>query len=186
MLEGQPRMITWVIWGSLAAICGGLVNQFGGLALAACGVLALAAVLSCLNWIACQSTRRVGELVLARSMSERVRIIQEVGKLTPEQVKLLEDQNPVVTVLGGEPSPVFALRVGNDVEIPFQFIHEFLDRGKEDSLCPVSSWSEGTRHRQYAEALTNYLVILGFAEPAKGNRAARWLDQARALRWMGI
>lgn len=181
----QPKVFTWVFLGILAAICGSLVQLLGGVAWLAAGVFAAGAVLTCINWIAQQLARRVEEYQLAVSMSERVRILQEVGKLTVDQVRLLEEQSPVVTILGGSPAPIYALKVG-EVEIPFQFINEFLDRGRGDSLCPISTWGEGTKYREYARKLSDYLTILGFCEPARGNQAARWIDQARALQWMGI
>lgn len=187
--DRSPKMITWL---SLAGAGAGLAWWGGrvgadlhGLAEIGAALLLFAALLALVNWLSYQVGQRIKEQIEARSYTERVRVLQEVGRLSVEQVRLLELNTPVISVLAGEPEPCYYLRVGGG-EVPFQFISRFLELSDRQYLCPVSTWAEGTKNREWAVLLTSHLVLMGFAAPGRGNRPATWNDQARALRWMGI
>jgi hypothetical protein len=177
---GKPNLVISLFLAVLATVAA----RIGAGALLA-GVLLAGAGLVLVNWIVYQVGQRFTEYRDALAITERVKLLQALSTLNPDQVRLLELNSPVVSVLGGEPEPCYYLRVGGS-EVPFQFIEQFIERGGPEHLAPVGSWSEGSKQRAWAEALTNYLVVLGFAELARGNRSARWLDQARAMKWIGI
>ena len=88
-------------------------------------------------------------------------------------------------MLAGHPSPIYMLKIGAGV-IPFEFIHQFLAMGDRDYLCPVGTWSEGAKQREWSQMLTNHLVMMGFADKANSNKPARWVDYAGAMKWMGL
>lgn len=186
----QPKMGVWIAFAIFASITGWLamfmfqspVSLLPGLTSA---IMTIAALVNCLDWMLWKVTQRVRALYEARSMTEQVQVIRAMAVLNSEQIRLLESSTPVIGVLAGAPSPVRFLRIGG-IELTFQFIEEFLRLGDDAYLCPVSTWSEGSKHREHAQVLTNYMLTMGFADNAKGNRPARWINKPGALKWMGL
>lgn len=149
------------------------------------GLFYVIAALDLANWIAYQYSARLRNIREAMAITEHVRILQAVANLNDYQARLLESGSPVVKVLAGYPDPIFVLQVGGG-EIPFEFIREFLRLSDDVYLCPVRTWAEGTKQREWAQLLTNHLVIMGFAVEARGNQPAHWIDRTGAVRWMGL
>ena len=89
-------------------------------------------------------------------------------------------------MLPADPAPVlYAVRMG-DESVPYDFVHTFFALADDKYLPPVRQWAEGSINRQFAVLLTNHLILMGYAEPAKGNQAATWINRQRAMRWLGL
>jgi hypothetical protein len=149
------------------------------------GVLFVASLVYGLDWLIWSAVARFKQYREALSITEKVRVIQAVAQLNEVQIRLLESGTGVIEVMAGAPNPSYVLRVGG-ATVPFDFIEQFLDLDDAAYLCPVSTWTEGSKRREWAQLFTNHLVLMGYAELHNGNKAARWVDRAGALKWIGL
>jgi hypothetical protein len=192
MLEQPPRMITWLFLALIAVflywlagyaletpanILPGLMSLVFLITAATCGI----------DWFLWKVSRRVDQYFQARAITEKVRLFEQIKGMTPEQIQFMENNSSIVSVIPGTPEPLHMLRLGT-IEIPMTFVEEFMRLSTEDQLCPVGSWNEGTRHREYAQLITNRLILIGYATHASGNRSAKWTSggKAEAMKWMGM
>jgi hypothetical protein len=188
--EQPPRMITWLFLAMIAVflywlagyeleppdnILTGLLAFVFLITSAVCGI----------DWFLWKVSRRVDQYHQSRAVTEKVKIFEQLKQMTPEQIRFLENNSSVVSIIPGTPEPLKMLRLG-EVEIPSTFVEQFVRLSDETYLCPVGSWNEGTRHREYAQLLTNRLILCGLAEHAAGNRPAKWVDKQGAMKWMGL
>lgn len=186
----RPRLWTSIV---LAVIAAGLfewaryVDPFGVKTLlqVLSGIGIIAALVYWLDWLVWSAVARYKQYREALSITEKVRVIQAVAQLNEVQIRLLESGTGVVEVMAGAPNPSYVLRVGS-ATVPFEFIEQFLDLDDAAYLCPVSTWTEGSKRREWAQLITNHLVLMGFAEIHNGNKAARWVDRPGALKWIGL
>lgn len=148
-------------------------------------ILFVAALVYGLDWFAWSMLARYKQYREALSITEKVKVIQAISVLNDAQIRLLENGTGVVEVMAGAPDPSYVLRVGGGA-IPFDFIEQFLSLDDGDYLCPVSTWTEGSKRREWANLLTNHFVMMGFAHLHNGNKAARWVDRPGALKWIGL
>jgi hypothetical protein len=149
-------------------------------------ILLFFALITLANWMAEAYTSRVNNLQEARSKTERVELLKIIAKMTPDQVQVIEHWTPVVEVLVGTTTgPVFQLKTHSGT-VPMAFVSEFLDAGTEFNLAAVRSWPDKTIGRRYAQEVTDFLIYLGFAAPAAGNQAARWVDYQGAMLALGL
>lgn len=189
MLE-SPRLSVSVAWGLLAVLCWwlagyGLATPLNVLPGMGSFVFGLAAAVNGIDFLLFKWSLRVRLFYEAKATTERVRVIQLLGALNDEQLKALGAGAVEVNVLGGSPGPLFTLTVGEG-KIPYSFIREFLSQGDDTYLCPVGLYSEGTKRREWAQWLTAYFIMFGFAERASGNRSARWANKGAALAYIGL
>jgi hypothetical protein len=190
MLEQPPRMITWLFLALIAVVLWWLAgykmetpaNILAGLM---AFVFLITSAVCGLDWFLWKVSRRVDQYHQSRAVTEKVKIFEQLKQMTPEQIRFLENNSSIVSVIPGTPEPLRMLRLG-EVEIPSTFVEQFVRLSNDVDLCPVSSWNEGTRHREYAQLLTNRLILCGFADHAAGPRPARWLDKQGAMKWMGV
>lgn len=123
------------------------------------------------------------------STTARLREIQAISRLTPDQLALVprSDNSILVqsakrTAEGWEKSLWFSTPGGL---VPVEFAQEFFQSGGVLNLRPVSSYSEGTFSYEYARNLTAWARSEGLAVGGDGSRsgkAAEWVSPAsRAL-----
>lgn len=101
------------------------------------------------------------------------------SRLTSEQVSIMPDlrfRHEVETVMGMEGATAHFLRTPGG-SIPFVWVEEFLRDCGVTWLKPVRNYADGTPGREYATALTEWLIQQGYAVPAAGNRAAMWMTE---------
>jgi hypothetical protein len=190
MLENAPRMMNWIALALLAVICWWSadnlfeppINLIPGLF---AFVFALAGAVSCTDWMLYKVSQRVRSIYDSRAVTERVKLIQALSVLNDNQLKALENTSVQVSVMGGQPGPIYSLKVGSE-NITFDFVREFINMGDDDYLCPVSLWAEGSKKREWAQALTAYFISFGFATRHNGNKAAKWTNKPGALAWIGM
>jgi hypothetical protein len=189
--EQPPRMITVILYALPGVFLWWLAgfkldsptNVLPGLV---ASVLLIAAAFCAMDWFTWKASKRVDQYHQSKARTPQVLIIEQINRMTPEQIKFVENNISVISIVPGTPEPLRYLRLGRDVEIPSTFIEQFVILGSDVDLCPVGSWNEGTKYRQYAQLLTNHLILAGFARPAAGNRPAGWVDKEAAMRWMGM
>ena len=190
MLEEAPKTITWVSWLILSVFMMEAGKRITGdwrtFVTAFAFVFLFVSIVELAYWFIFRVTSRVRVIMEMRGVTEQVLIYREFARLNEYQLKTLQVLSPSVLFMPGKPFPTtYLLRVGGG-EVPYDFIHQFLDLGDRMYLCPVGTFAEGTNQRRWAQLLTHHLVNQGFAEQAAGNRPARWLDMAGALNWMGL
>jgi hypothetical protein len=186
----RPRLSTAVILAMLAGCmteasrysdAAGLKTLIQFFAL----VLFLASAVKGLDWLWWLIVARFKQVREAMALTEKVKVIQAISLLNDAQIRLLESGTGVIEVMAGAPNPSYVLRVGG-ATVPFDFIEQFLNLDDGAYLCPVSTWTEGSKRREWAQLLTNHLVLMGYAELHNGNKAARWVNRQAALAWIGL
>jgi len=187
-----PKLATPICLGLVSSICFLAAKQGENWPewirefLAFCGiVMAVGATVTAVNWMAHNYAARLLEVNRATAMTERTMLLDKLQRLSAEQIGVLNSYVPVIEILGGAPGPIYVLRTGDD-KIPMTFIEGFINRGDGGYLCPVGTWSEGSREREWATSFTRWVILLGFAEEASGNRPARWVNVKTALQWIGL
>ena len=115
---------------------------------------------------------------LARVEAER-KLAETLRWMTDEQLNAFGRHRVGIEVVPGTGGPLYTL-VLPFCRVPFDFLETFMTHGTSTHLAPVRRWSEGSKPREYAEALTKYFIDDGFASYEGGNHSAFWLsDKAR-------
>lgn len=164
-------------------------GTFAALLRVLCGVagawfLFMAAV-SAFNLIAYDAGRRMAEINRARALTERVRLVETVSRMTPEQLAFIGRATPATLeyMIGfaGDEVEVLPMELrtqwGN---IPVDFLRAFVDGSTNGYTPPIRTWGEGTRERDHAIATVALFTSYGWLSPAVGNNSARWINQPAA------
>lgn len=110
------------------------------------------------------------------ALEKRIELARAMRSLPPEAWDAIQNYGPLVSALAGSAGPIAGLKTG-DVEIPYTFIDAFFAKSTELELCPNSTWSDGSRDRQNAEALVAWLSSRGYVVYLGrhgGPRPSRW------------
>lgn len=134
------------------------------------------------SWLSDTIAKRDYSFQLARATTAATETVRVMGLLSPGAQLELAKLNPIrfaVTGLLGvngidrQLHIVYSLKIPGITEgVPLSFLRIFLDRSDHRSLCPVSTWSEGSRYRKYSVALTNYFAQIGYAQKHVGKEAS--------------
>lgn len=124
--------------------------------------------------------RRVAAICRETVILDKLRLLQ------PAQAELLRTYGVDVVTIIGLPEARHIYRIpGTDLEPDDPFMTEFLsDDGYY--LTPIGRYSEGSKQRVWAEAVTKLMLDYGFAEKAAGPRSARWIDREGGLAALGM
>lgn len=104
-----------------------------------------------------------------------IRKMEILSHLTDKQIEWFQANTMIIRVIMGQEGIVKYLQWANNL-VPFTFIDEFLSMGEGDYLCPIRRYPEGSHERDWSTALTAMFVNYEWAEPASGNRPARWTE----------
>lgn len=134
-----------------------------------CGIVfAFFAGLELVNWIMQAYIARQRDIKRNDSVNtetinleKRIELARAMRQLPPEAWNAIQNYGPLVSALAGSAGPLAGLKTG-DAEIPYTFIDVFFAKSTELELCPNSTWSDGSRDRQYAEALVAWLATRGY------------------------
>lgn len=110
------------------------------------------------------------------ALEKRIELARAMRQLPPEAWNAIQNYGPLVSALAGSAGPIASLKTG-EVDIPYTFIDVFFAKSTELELCPNSTWSDGSRDRQYAEALVAWLSLRGYVVYLGrhgGPRPTRW------------
>lgn len=155
--------------------------------LLACGIILL--VLGQAILLVCISYERVTLLRLRneanaitteqRTLDARARLCDRIRDMTPDQVQIAMDNIHLfkVTYKLYDNTPLVY-----GTQAPYSFFYTWLERSDEHFLCPVGTWSEGSKERGWARQITNLFIARGEASEARdasqwqgGNAPARWV-----------
>lgn len=148
-------------------------------------ILAACAIVDGINWLSYNLTARVEHLRRVQNMTPTLDALRVMASLSPAaQVELalhfglLGVSYPAIL---SERGPLFYLPL-RGYRIGYEFIDEFMQRSDDRYLCPVGTWGEGSNERNWAVALTSFLVERGYATAYAGGpkpAAWRWFDSGR-------
>lgn len=187
----HPRMYRWILMAILAAVCGEIARRqdpysFRGLFLMFAFVFGFAAALMATDWILYKIAEQARLVLDMRSRTERVLLVEQIARLNDTQLDYMRWITPQALAIPGHPGPTLMyLRVGG-ADIPYDFIEQFFDLSDDTYLTPINTWSDGTKQREWAQLLTNHLVLTGLASKAAGNRSAKWIDKSEAFAHVGL
>ncbi len=136
----------------------------------------LAGVASLWNWYSVGEVERFERKQYARAHTPYSLAAELTHQLTPEQLAILP------RYLAKEEGIGYADQDDDWVQyfvceygiIPWEFIHTFLEQSDPVSLMSINTTSDKTPEREFAKALTSYLVDKKFAVPHAGNQPAKW------------
>jgi len=148
-------------------------------------ILAVAAGVGMVDWIAWKWLGWLADYRRSTMVSERVALLERIARMDEQQLDFAKRYVPRIEMASGDAGPALFLRVVNDT-IPMDFVREFLAEGDAEWLCPVRRYSEGSVERKWSEAFTEWAIWMGYAAEAGGNRPARWIARERAMRALGL
>lgn len=145
------------------------------------GTLLLFAIFSILDLFVYRANLRLTEYQKAQATTERVKILDIIQRMGPEQLAAVSASGVSLDFIAGSDGSVIASRLMTPRgEVPVSFFRDFMELSGEANTAPVRAWSEGTQDRLYARWLTDFFVDMGWATPAAGNQSAKWTNRAAA------
>jgi hypothetical protein len=122
-------------------------------------------------------------LALSESETRRAEMLMQ---MTDAQIEAYGRQRVEIEVIASNVAPIYTL-VLPFCRVPYDFLDLFFNSGTDTHLCPVRRFGEGTKHREYAQALTDYFVGEQYATLGDGNQPAAWRSpRARRAGLMSI
>lgn len=189
MLEHPPRMYAGFLTAILAVVAWFEASILAGFQAAVVGSFALLMIVATgfcwADWLSYKALARYRQYREALAETERVRLIRELRQLQPFQADLLYKEIINLVGIPGSNGPIYSLQLG-EARVPLHFIEDFFDWPDPEYLKPIREYPDKTNEREWAQALTAYLISMGFAEPANGNHSARWAHREDALNWLGL
>lgn len=175
----EPKLATPLISFLLAALCVAVVlkvrfsSEWEWLRLFlgfVAFILGIVGIMTLSDWIIHNTSKRLSELERARTYG-LVLVANAIKELTPSQVgEVMTLNRAYISILADEQGPIFFVRcLARDV--PFVFVEDFLRQSQksEPYLWPVRE----SGNKDYAAALTNYIIARGWADKAEGPLAAK-------------
>jgi hypothetical protein len=188
-----PKLSTPILLGLLAILClvmswkqddwPGWVKTL----LALAGIFLLVwALITAVDTIQFKANARLREQRQAMAITERVAVLEKIRQMRPDQINALDKYVSTIEIIAGDAGPIYTVRLPTGPAAPLSFIEELIDRGDADHLGPIRNYSEGSAERDWAERFTGFCVFNGWAAPASGPYAARWIDKAKCLHALGL
>jgi len=169
-------------WGVLAFL---LAALFGTVALQAktpgiqvlCGMISLIMGISgsliVWDWLSQRVAENTAAIRDAWAVTPASKLAEAISDMEPWQADLMRRHAIEISMIVNPDSyPAYTIHAPN-VDVPLEFAQDFLALTVYPHLCPVRHWADGSRDRAYAIALTDLLVMHGWAAPAVGNQSAR-------------
>lgn len=152
-----------------------LILMFGAIIFLAVSIVAI------LIWVQYNAALVDEQRQRAYACSERVRLVMELGKLSPEQIAALGQYAPVVELAGGGGShaPIQMWRLIGGETASLEFIRRYIEMGDDVSLCAIRDVADSDRDQ--ARQVIGDFIQRGWIRPAVGNRPARWINRAEAM-----
>lgn len=177
---GKPTLRVIVAYGLLALICANGSPYLPALpATIALGTAILFGVM-CLFaavdwWIYTANSERI-RVHSAMQHTESVRKLELLRELNREQLFALLHAYDTQAILG-EVLPEVVPINGEDVE--YLFAREFVEQAFW--LPEIRTWSDGSKRRRWAQAMTEDAIRHGYAIAGTGNKPAAWVSEAARL-----
>lgn len=122
------------------------------------------------QWVGLTQVQETARVQAEQRLAETLRYMSE------EQLNAFGRHRVGIEVVPGTGGPIYTL-IFPFARVPFDFVETFMSHGTATHLAAVRRWGEGSKGREYAEALTKYFIDDGFAGYEPGNQAAYWLSE---------
>lgn len=158
----------WAFVLTMAAICLGVYGLAGAL-----------------DWMLAAYAGRLERIRHALALTPAVKVMELMTRLSPGAQQELAYQLGVLGIewrgLPTNIGPSWKTTIAGH-DIPLEFVREFFWRSGTEYLVPIRNYTDGTIAQHQAQLITDYLIRFDYAAPAAGNRSARWLRRADAIR----
>lgn len=189
----EPKMFPAVLLGTIAVICiiPAWLNEdwpdWLRVTLALIGVfLFFYAGLVTLRWVVYNYDQHTFQAARAAAITPDAEIIHAYARLQPYQAEALLRRSAALEAKPGVAGPEMVFDV-DGVKIPSEFVYEFLENCGTEYLYPIRRYSEGSKYREWATAITNFYITRNIANMAVGDKPARWrYPYEDAVRWFGM
>ena len=180
-------MVLMIIAGALFAVSSGLdaADALNTCLYLAAWIAAIAGVVQFAGWLGERIASIQIQLARAAATTERVALLDKISRMTADQLEYAKAYVPVIEVISSSDGPVYLLRVSGGT-VPLTFAAQFLGADTGEYLQPLRSFSDGSHERAWADSLTAWAIMQGWAAESQGNRPARWIDRDKALRSIGL
>jgi hypothetical protein len=117
----------------------------------------------------------------AANNTDEVRKLEAIARMNEDQTSFSRWNYPALVMkLAGDPEPIRTIEIYGE-QITQQFAYTFF-ADTWLNFKPVRDYGDGTVERRWATALTGYMVMKHYADPAGANFPAHWLnDGAKRL-----
>jgi len=185
--ELKPSLIPAAVYGMAGVVCtGGWIAYSQHPAISVVMILALClfyalSIASGWQWfvftmVNVETNRRKAEAITIEG-----ELARSIGMLNEAQVELMKIYLTGQASAADQPTTkVF------DLDIPDEWIKRFFMNANGHQLPRVRQYPEGSKSRQYAQAVTRKLIEQKAAERSVGNNTARvtsWNDAMKAIGW---
>ncbi len=174
---GRPRLLTVLINALVAGIAGIAIPHLppfpAGLCIVAAIAFGVTALFAAVDWWRYTGTSERIRLLQAEAYTESVRKLEILERLNDEQLFALMHAYDVSEMIG-DVAPETVSVMGENVDR--MYLIQFM---KESRFLPeIRQYSEGSKRRRWAEALTSQAITWGLADASRGNYPAQWRDDA--------
>jgi len=125
------------------------------------------------DWLADRVAENTAAIRDAWAVTPASKLAEAISDMEPWQADLMRRHAiEIAMIVNPDSYPAYTIHAPN-VDVPLEFAQDFLALTVYPHLAPVRHWADGSRDRAYAIALTDLLVMHGWAAPAVGNQSAR-------------
>jgi hypothetical protein len=125
------------------------------------------------DWLAARVADNTAAIRDALTVTPASRLAEAISEMEPWQADMMRRHAVEISlIVNPDAYPSYVIHAPN-ADVPLDFAAEFIGLTVYPHLCPVRHWSDGSRERSWATALTDLIVIHGWASPAVGNQSAR-------------
>jgi hypothetical protein len=125
------------------------------------------------DWLAARVADNTAAIRDALAVTPASRLAEAISEMEPWQADMMRRHAVEISlIVNPDAYPSYVIHAPN-ADVPLDFAAEFIGLTVYPHLCPVRHWSDGSRERAWAMALTDLIVIHGWASPAVGNQSAR-------------
>lgn len=121
-----------------------------------------------------QDARQAMDLARITAYKEHALVIRS---MTDDQLAAYGRHRAEIETTTSNVEPIYTL-ILPFCRVPWDFVETYMMHCTETHLAETRRWGEGSKPREYAQALTDYFVGEGYAMIAAGNQTARWLGPA--------
>ena len=162
LLAALAGVIAWQVKVTAVQVFAALVSM----------TLGITGALLTWDWLAGRVADNTAAIRAAMAITPASKLAEAMANLEEWQVDgLRRFAITTVGIVNPDDTPAWVIRAPNS-DVPLDFAAEYLALTVYPHLCPVRHYSEGSRERAWAQALTDLCVIHGWASPAVGNRSA--------------
>jgi hypothetical protein len=146
---------------------------------------AIIGIIQAIDWVTYRAANNYQLIKRAAAISPASLLVERIQGLDIERLDIANQLLLTADAIPGSPGPAILYRSPFG-DIPGSFIKEYFKYCNNRYAAPVSTWTEGTKKNQYARALINTLIYMGFADHARGPNPPKWIDQAGAIKYYGV